>query len=289
MICYPLTETIPNTAERTGSFSMVPIRVAVSVLLLAACSGPHAGSPRSPGPASPLTASRPNWWNADSLPGGSERTPMDSALIAADFAAEGRLAADSAADEAVLEELATAHPDGDESEEKGDQAEGGANALAAVTWDIDVATYNSHDRVQYYLDFFQSRGRERMSIWLTRLPRYEGMIRDRLQREGLPGDLVYLALIESGFSNTATSRAKAVGMWQFMKRTAKGYGLRVDSWVDERRDPYRATEAATRHLKHLNDRFGSLYLAAAAYNAGGGKVSRGLRRLPEDDEADSLN
>jgi membrane-bound lytic murein transglycosylase D len=158
----------------------------------------------------------------------------------------------------------------------------------AVTWDIDVETYNSHDRVQYYLDFFQGRGRERMGIWLTRMPRYEAAIRERLQRENLPGDLVYLALIESGFSNTATSRAKAVGMWQFMKGTAKLYGLRVDSWVDERRDPYRSTDAAARHLRDLNRRFGSLYLAAAAYNAGSGKVSRGLIRLPED-ESESPN
>src|SRR6478672_6744954 len=139
---------------------------------------------------------------------------MDSALVAADFAAEGRIAADSAADEAVLEELATARPDSEDSESKGDEVEGGANAVAEpVTWDIDVATYNSHDRVQYYLDFFQTRGRERMGIWLTRMPRYEAMIRERLQRQSLPGDLMYLALIESGFSNTATSRAKAVGMW----------------------------------------------------------------------------
>jgi membrane-bound lytic murein transglycosylase D len=213
---------------------------------------------------------------------------IDSALVAADFAAEGRLAADSAADEAVLEELATAHPEGDESEGTGD-AEGGANALTdAVTWDIDVETYNSHDRVQYYLDFFQTRGRERMGIWLTRMPLYETMVRERFQRENLPGDLVYLALIESGFSNTATSRAKAVGMWQFMKATARLYGLRVDSWVDERRDPYRATDAAVRHLRDLNHRFGSLYLAAAAYNAGSGKVSRGLVRLPDED-SDSVN
>src|SRR5215210_1736844 len=109
------------------------------------------------------------------------------------------------------------------------------------------------------------------------------MIRERLQRQSLPGDLMYLALIESGFSNTATSRAKAVGMWQFMKGTAKLYGLRVDSWVDERRDPYRATDAAARHLNDLTRRFGSLYLAAAAYNAGSGKVSRGLIRLPDED------
>jgi membrane-bound lytic murein transglycosylase D len=198
-----------------------------------------------------------------------------------EFAAERRIAADSVAAEAVLEELEDAAP---ADEEAGDEA-----APTPVKWDIDVATYTSHDRVQYYLDFFQGKGRERMGIWLTRMPRYEAMIRQQLAQQNLPGDLVYLALIESGFSNTATSRARAVGMWQFMKRTAKGYGLRVDSWVDERRDPYRATAAAARHLRSLDDRFGSVYMAAAAYNAGAGKVSRGVRRLPDDDDADSLN
>jgi len=206
---------------------------------------------------------------------------LDTLVPPEELAAESRIAADSAADEAVLEALDEAHPS--------DDADEGPLPPTPVSWDIDVDTYNSHDRVQYYLDFFQTKGRERMGIWLTRMPRYEGMIRARLQEAGLPGDLVYLALIESGFSNTATSRAKAVGMWQFMKGTARGYGLRVDSWVDERRDPYRATEAAVRHLKNLDDRFGSLYLAAAAYNAGAGKVSRGVKRLPDDDDADSLN
>jgi membrane-bound lytic murein transglycosylase D len=206
---------------------------------------------------------------------------LDTLVPAEELAAELRLAADSAADEAVLEALEEARPADDDSED--------APAATPVSWDIDVDTYTSHNRVQYYLDFFQGPGRERLGIWLSRMPRYEPMIRARLQQQGLPGDLVYLALIESGFSNAATSRAKAVGMWQFMKGTARGYGLRVDSWVDERRDPYRATDAAARHLKHLNDRFGSLYLAAAAYNAGAGKVSRGVRRLPDDDEADSLN
>src|SRR6266545_881083 len=119
------------------------------------------------------------------------------------------------------------------------------------------------------------------------MPRYEAMIRQRLQAEGLPGDLVYLALIESGFSNTATSRARAVGMWQFMKGTGRLYGLRVDRWVDDRRDPIKATDAAVRHLKDLTGMFGSYYLAAAAYNAGAGRVSRGLNRLP-DDETDTI-
>jgi peptidoglycan lytic transglycosylase D len=274
---------------------MVRILLAIALLVLAGCGGSRGPSPTTPALAgSPLTnADRTSRRPADSLPDQlnlPDAPVMDSALVAADFAAEGRLAADSAADEAVLEELATAHPTGDDPEATGDETvEGGAKALAdAVTWDIDVETYNSHDRVQYYLDFFQTRGRERMGIWLTRMPRYEAMVRERLQRESLPGDLVYLALIESGFSNTATSRAKAVGMWQFMKATAKGYGLRVDSWVDERRDPFRATDAAVRHLRDLNRRFGSLYLAAAAYNAGSGKVSRGLVRLP-DEETDSIN
>ncbi len=214
---------------------------------------------------------------------------MDPELLAADTAAELRVAADSAADEAVLEELAEARPRGDEAEEpagedRGEDIPGDTEALAnAVTWDIDVETFNTHDRVQYYLEFFQGRGRERMAIWLQRMPRYEAMVRERLQRENLPGDLVYLALIESGFSNTATSRAKAVGMWQFMKPTGKAYGLRIDSWVDERRDPFRATDAAARHLRDLSRRFNSLYLAAAAYNAGSGKVSRGLKRLPDDE------
>jgi membrane-bound lytic murein transglycosylase D len=261
--------------------------VATFALALVLACGGRSTSPVSPAAGSPLTGSTPASSSTDT---GLVTVPaMDPGLVAADTAAELQVAADSLADEAVLEELADAHPAEGSEEDADANIPGGAEALAnAVTWDIDVETFNNHTRVQYYLDFFQGKGRERMGIWLTRMPRYEGMIRERLQREKLPADLVYLALIESGFSNTATSRAKAVGMWQFMKGTAKAYGLRVDSWVDERRDPYKATDAAARHLRDLNRRFNSLYLAAAAYNAGSGKVSRGLRRLP-DDESDTTD
>jgi len=148
-----------------------------------------------------------------------------------------------------------------------------------VTWDIDVRTYAGHPRVRYYLSYFQGPARSRMAVFLERGARYEQMIRTRFEAEGLPTDLGYLALIESGYSSDAVSRSYAVGMWQFMRGTGMGYGLRVDSWVDERRDMVKATDAAARFLSHLRTRFGSLYLAAAAYNAGAGKVSRSLGRL----------
>jgi membrane-bound lytic murein transglycosylase D len=202
--------------------------------------------------------------------------------------------ADSAADARILEQLATAHPEPqDTGNEDGatESVSGGANAGAApeVTYDIDVSTYGAHARVHYYLDFFQGPARERFSIWLQRMPRYESMIRAKLRENGVPEDMVYLALIESGYSNSATSRARAAGMWQFIKGTAKLYGLRVDSSVDERRDPIRATDAAARHLADLRDRFGSMYLAAAAYNAGAGKVGRGLRRLGDEEDEEEEN
>ena len=156
----------------------------------------------------------------------------------------------------------------------------GAAPPGQALFDIDVTTFAANRRVLEYLEFFQVDARDRFEIWLSRLGRYEGMIRERLRARGLPEDLVYLTLIESGLSNTAVSRARAVGMWQFIAGTARLYGLTVDPWVDERRDPYRATGAAVNYLSDLVQRLGSVYLAAAAYNAGAGRIERGVARLP---------
>ena len=202
----------------------------------------------------------------------------DSLVPVVDFST--MLHESSAADAEVLNDLAATAPD--ESLVPAFDASG-------VRWDIDVRTYANHPRVRYYLNYFQGPARGRMEIFLARSARFEPMIRARFRAEGLPGDLGYLALIESGYSSEAVSRAYAVGMWQFMRGTGKGYGLRVDSWVDERRDPVKATDAAARHLRDLRERFGSLYLAAAAYNAGAGKVSRSLGKLQWDAPAELVD
>jgi len=133
-------------------------------------------------------------------------------------------------------------------------------------------------QVEYYLDFFQNKNRKSFARWLSRSTAYLPFIKKHLKEAGLPQDLAYLAMIESGFSQTARSRARAVGMWQFIRGTARSYGLKVDSYVDERRDPVKATEAAVEYLSDLYEEFGSWYLAVAGYNAGEGKIRRAVKK-----------
>jgi membrane-bound lytic murein transglycosylase D len=134
-------------------------------------------------------------------------------------------------------------------------------------------------RVHTWIKRFTTTQRSSMSTYLRRKGQYEDMITRKLAARGMPEGLLYLAMIESGFNPRAKSPVKASGLWQFMGPTAREYGLRVSRKVDERNNPVRSTDAALRYLDQLHDRFGSWYLAAAAYNTGQGRVARVLKQV----------
>ena len=140
--------------------------------------------------------------------------------------------------------------------------------------------------VQGHIRFFNVSIRNRFEQWLIRLSHYRPLVDSIFSEFELPSDLIYLSLLESGFNPHAYSRARAAGPWQFMKGTAKVYGLRVDSYVDERRDPVKSTVAAARYLRDLYDLFGTWPLAMAAYNAGEGKVMRALHTAQAESFSD---
>src|SRR5438094_111543 len=171
---------------------------------------------------------------------------------------------------------------GDSSTKAADQ-DSSANAAAnGPSWDIDVRSYETRTRVEHYLRVFSGPARDEIIGQLEAGSRFEPMIRAKMRAGGLPEDMYYMALVESGFDPNAYSRAAAVGMWQFMASTARDMGLRVDWWVDERRDPIRSTTAAVAFIRGLKEQLGSLYLASAAYNGGPGRIARGLTRYADD-------
>ncbi len=140
--------------------------------------------------------------------------------------------------------------------------------------------------VENELEYFQTEGRATFQSWLYQSARYAPLMKDIFKESGMPEDLVYLSMIESGFNPHAVSWANAVGPWQFMTATAKEYGLRIDPWIDERMDPVKSTYAAAVHLKVLYSLFGSWPLALASYNAGAGKVQRAVLRTDFEDAWD---
>ena len=141
-----------------------------------------------------------------------------------------------------------------------------------LIFDIPV-TYN--DKVKTWIRYFQTDGRQTFKNWLERSSRFLPVVQTELAKAGLPQDLVYVAMIESGFTPGAVSHAGAKGMWQFIVPTAHRYGLKIDWWIDERKDFHKATQAAIHYMRDLYGQFNSWYLVAASYNMG----ENGVRRL----------
>jgi len=133
-------------------------------------------------------------------------------------------------------------------------------------------------KVNMYLHLFQNEQRDQFERWMARSAIYRPMVEKELDKAGLPKDLFYLAMIESGYNQLACSSAKAVGLWQFMRATGEQYDLQINKYVDERRDPLKSTRAAVTYLADLYKEFDDWYLAVAAYNSGPGTIRVGLKK-----------
>lgn len=152
--------------------------------------------------------------------------------------------------------------------------------LVNKSFDIPVV-YN--DEVEQWIDYFTGNGRKHFAVYLERKARMEPVLLPKLKKAGAPQDLIYLSMIESGFSTSAFSHAGASGPWQFIRSTGRLYGLESNYWIDERRDPHKATDAAIGYLSALHAEFGDWWLACAAYNSGEGKIRKAIAKLGTKD------
>jgi membrane-bound lytic murein transglycosylase D len=157
---------------------------------------------------------------------------------------------------------------------------------AGPAWDLPNL---DHPRVDDFVRMFTQGQRASFTRYLQRSGRYESMISQKLAERGMPQDLIYLAMIESGFNSRAYSKAHASGLWQFISGTGLRYGLEINRAVDERNDPVKATDAALDYLTYLHNRFGSWYLAAAAYNTGENRVARIMREETGSERGDEYS
>jgi membrane-bound lytic murein transglycosylase D len=277
----PLSSQKPSALSSTGSGTTVPGKAKTNATNV---------TPKSPSSTPPDAALKNVQIDIVQSPDTNDQPSMAEATAPeiSVTETENPLASDQTAPPDTFQETSEQETSQDvtDGDPANDSPDGPSNETATEA-ELEEATYDvpivRNESVEDYIEYFQTEIRDKFTLWLERSGRYIPLMRQVFKEHGLPEDLVFVALIESGFNPYAYSRSRAVGPWQFIKGTGRLYGLRIDNWIDERRDPIKSTYAAARYFNDLYDRFGSWPLAMAGYNAGERKIERALVRAKADD------